>query len=228
MVLALIPASNHQADVKGGRVMLLSGIYAVGKLASKNLTTALYRLSLWNGRILACAGVLLLFMPKINIVNLQSNAAGLRIDDLFLLTCFGFFGACILYYPVLRVRKIELAFTGWVIATAASNILNMALYGRSSILYSLRFIEYFLFFYFGYYFAQRYSLRKVARATLWVNGIVMVLQELHVIGGFASAGYVSGVDRPIGLTGGPWEVGGLINFCLIILIFGRGKRAKSA
>jgi hypothetical protein len=104
MVLALIPASKGKAGPKGGLVMLLSGIYAVGKLAPKKMSTALYGLSRWNGRILACAGVLLLFMPKINIVN-QSDAAGLRIDDLFLLTCFGFFGACILYYPVLRVRR---------------------------------------------------------------------------------------------------------------------------
>jgi hypothetical protein len=191
---------------------------------------ALYRFSRRTGQILVLIGVLLLFLPKLNLIELQAEGgAGLRIDDVLLLSCFMFF-ACILlyYYSAIRLRRIELAFAGWMFALLISNVLNVTFHGRSSYLYSLRFIEYFLFFYFGYYFAQRYELRTLAKATLWINGTIMVLQMFHIVGGFASAGYYPRIGRPIGLTGGPWEIGVLINFCLVILLFDGNVSKKAA
>jgi hypothetical protein len=188
---------------------------------------ALYRFSRPTGQILGLVGVSLIFLPKLNLVQLQVGAAGLRIDDVVLLSCFMFFASVFLYYSTARPRKIELAFAGWMVALLVSNFVNVALYSRSSYLYSLRFIEYFLFFYFGYYFAQRYKIRTLAKAILWINGIVMVLQMFHVVGGFASAGYSTKPDRPLGLTGGPWEIGVLINFCLAIFLFD-GKVTRKA
>jgi O-Antigen ligase len=191
---------------------------------------ALYRFSRLTGQILVLNGVLLLFLPKLNVVDLQAGSgAGLRIDDVLLLSCFMFFASVLLYYcSAVRLRKIELAFAGWMLALLISNVLNVTFHGRSSYLYSLRFIEYFLFFYFGYYFAQRYELRTLAKATLWVNGTIMVLQMFHVVGGFASAGYSPRIGRPIGLTGGPWEIGVLINFCLAIFLFSGNVSTKAA
>jgi hypothetical protein len=189
----------------------------------------LYRFSLRTGRIFGLIGVLLLFLPKLNLVELQAGgAAGLRIDDVLLLTCFMLFASVLLYYSSVRPRGIELAFAGWMLALFASNVLNVMIYSRSSYLYSLRFIEYFLFFYFGYYFAQRYELRTLAKALLWINGPVMLLQMFGVVGGFASAGYSSVTGRPIGLTGGPWEIGVLINLCLAIFLFDGNVRKKAA
>jgi hypothetical protein len=192
---------------------------------------ALYRFSRPTGQILGWTGLLLLFIPKLNVIGLQvGGAAGLRIDDLLLLFCFFLFASILLYYSDVRPRKIELFFGIWVGAQLASNLVNVTLYGRSSYLYSLRFIEYFLFFYFGYYFAQRNDLRKVAKAILWINGPIMVLQMFGIVGGFASAlpGYTANVGRPIGLTGGPWEIGVLINFCLAILLFDGDVTKKAA
>jgi hypothetical protein len=187
----------------------------------------LYRFSRPTGQLLGLIGALLLFLPKLNLVNLQAGGAGLRIDDALLLSCFVFFASVLFYYSGLRPRKVELAFAGWVTALLISNAVNIVLYGRSSYLYSLRFIEYFLFFYFGYYFAQRYELRTLAKAILWINTPIMLLQMLHLVGGFASAGYSRYPDRPLGLTGGPWEIGVLINFCLAIFLFER-KVGKGA
>jgi hypothetical protein len=192
---------------------------------------ALYRFSRPTGQLLGLTGVLLLFIPKLNIVGLQAGgAAGLRLDDLLLLSCFLFFASVLLYYSAVRPRKIELAFAGWVAAQVLSNFVNITFYGRSSYLYSLRFIEYFLFFYFGYYFAQRNELRTLAKALLWINGPIMLLQLFRVVGGFSSAlpGYTANVGRPIGLTGGPWEIGVLINFCLAILLFDGNVTRKAA
>jgi hypothetical protein len=53
----------------------------------------------------------------------------------------------------------------------------------------------------------------------------MILQALGVVGGFASEGYVETASgRVIGFTGGPWEVGVVINFCFAILL--RRKSVK--
>src|SRR5271170_7307199 len=103
---------------------------------------ALYRFSRRTGQIFGFIGVLLLFIPKFNIVELQVGGAGLRVDDAMLLFCFVFFVSVLLYYSAIRPRKIELAFAGWILALLASNFVNVTLYGRSSYLYSLRFIEY--------------------------------------------------------------------------------------
>jgi hypothetical protein len=48
----------------------------------------------------------------------------------------------------------------------------------------------------------------------------MILQLFNVIGGFASAGFSDSIsDRVIGLTGGPWEIGLIINFIFAIYLF---------
>lgn len=171
--------------------------------------------------------MLLLFLPKFNIIELQAGGAGLRIDDGLLFFCFAIFISVLLYHSTTRVRRIELAFAGWILALLASNFVNVTIYGRSSYLYSLRFIEYFLFFYFGYYYAQGHELRSLAKAIIWINAPIMVLQTLGVIGGFASAGYSAHPDRALGLTGGPWEIGTLLNFCFAILIF-EGKPSRKS
>jgi hypothetical protein len=188
---------------------------------------ALYRFSRPAGQAFGAMGVLLLLLPKVNLVELQNGAAGLRIDDILLASCLMLFAAVRIYYADLRPTKVELAFAGWMVALLASNVVNVTLYGRSNWLYSLRYLEYFLFFYFGYYFAQRHELRSLARAVLWINGPIMVLQMFNLIGGYASAGYARGIDRPIGLTGGPWEIGVLINFCLAIFLFDGWVSKKS-
>ncbi len=192
------------------------------------MDSALYRLSRPAGQAFGAMGVLLLLLPKVNLVELQNGAAGLRMDDILLASCLMLFAAVRIYYSDLRLTKVELAFAGWMVALLASNAVNVTLYGRSNWLYSLRYLEYFLFFYFGYYFAQRHELRSLARAVLWINGPIMVLQMFNLIGGYASAGYTRGMDRPIGLTGGPWEIGVLINFCLAIFLFDGRVSKKSA
>ena len=193
------------------------------------MDSVLYRFRPRTGQILSSIGVILIFLPKLNLLDLQSGGyAGLRIDDIILLSCFTLFATVILYYSAIRFRKIEIAFSVWMIALLASNFVNITLYGRSSLLYSFRFIEYFLFFYFGYYYSKRHELRTLAKAVLWINGPIMVLQMFGLIGGFASAGYSANVGRPIGLTGGPWEIGVLINFCLAIFLFEGKVSTKSA
>lgn len=165
---------------------------ASGKRPMKH---AIYRLGPKTGQLLAWIGVFLIFIPKMNIISLQADGAGVRLDDVLLFSLLAILAAAVLCFGDLRLRKIEAIFASWVALMVLSNAVNVVFYGRSNVLYSLRFIEYFLFFYFGYYFAKRYSLRNLAKAVLWVNAPIMILQQLGIIGGFASAGYVPGVER---------------------------------
>lgn len=180
---------------------------------------------------LAVMGAILLFTPRLNLVSIPGQTAGLRLDDLVLA-----------FIAFVFVASISLTFTGvftftnieryaflFVLASTTSNIINMSIYSRSNILYSARIAEYFLFFYLGAFYAERYKIQKLAWLLLWINGSVMILQIFGLIGGFASSGIVAQAsNRAIGLTGGPWEVGGLVNFCTAILVFETKSTTKRA
>src|SRR5271170_4687354 len=167
---------------------------------------------------IAIVGMLLLFTVKVNLISVSGESAGLRIDDVVLF----FVGALIFATFILGTRTVLSRVEWWTLCGIcmflASNVINLMLFSRSQPLYSLRFAEYFLFFYVGFYYARRHSLRLVCWWLLGANAVAMILQELGVIGGFSSEGFVSTASRAIGLTGGPWEVGALINFLYVILL----------
>jgi|GEM_PF-1153128 len=166
-------------------------------------------------------GVLLIFLPKINLLSLGGETAGIRIDDFVLVWIAGliFLFTIIANAWIDRISKIEKIAFWFIGAMVFSNFINILLYRQSSLLYSMRMLEYFVFFYIGIYFAERRDIRRVIWAILIANGIVIALQTLGLIGGFASEGYAPLLPRAIGLTGGPWEVGAVINICFAILVF---------
>jgi|SRR6202035_2233222 len=174
-------------------------------------------------RSIIVLGVAMLFMPKVNIVSIAGESAGIRIDDVLLLVIFALLMAGVLLArkaTISGVESIVFILIGYMLL---SNLINLQLFGRSSLLYSLRYFEYFMFFYIGrYFFDARYSVARLLYALLFVNATLMVLQDFAIIGGFASAGFSADVaGRPIGVTGGPWEVGALLNFSLAIFLFDR-------
>ena len=186
------------------------------------MTLSIPVLSKHTRQILCVSGVFLLFIPKINLVRIGSETAGLRFDDLFLGGFLLFLLAAMLLSRKTSFYKLELLWALFVGVGLISNGINLLMFHRSSGLYSLRLAEYFLFFYIGNYYAVSNSLTRL------VNGIVMLLQQVGLIGAATSEGLVSSVqERPVGLTGGPWEIGAIINFCFAILIFDEGKVHKT-
>jgi len=174
-------------------------------------------------RTIIVLGVVMLFMPKVNLVSIAGESAGIRIDDVLLFVIFALLlaGALLARKPTINgIESIVFILVGYMVL---SNLLNLHMFGRSSLLYSLRYFEYFMFFYIGrYFFNARYSAARLLYALLFVNAILIVLQGLVIIGGFSSAGFSQDVsDRAIGLTGGPWELGAILNFCLVIFLFDR-------
>jgi hypothetical protein len=168
-------------------------------------------------------GVAMLFIPKVNLVSIAGESAGIRIDDVLLFVIFALLLAGLLLARKRTINGIESITFILIGYMLLSNLVNLHMFGRSSLLYSLRYFEYFVFFYIGrYFFDARYSLARLLYAMLFVNAILIVLQGFAIIGGFSSAGFSQDVsDRAIGLTGGPWELGAILNFCLAIFLFGR-------
>jgi hypothetical protein len=168
-------------------------------------------------------GILLIFLPKINLVSVGGQTAGLRIDDFAL-------GLIFLYafrkVNFSRLSVIEAAFLLTIFFWLLSNILNIVFYQRSNLLYTLRYVEYFLFYYIGFLFSRKYNIDQFLIGFVAVNGVVMIMQLSGIIGGFSSTGIVSDVtDRAIGLTGGPWEIGAILNFAFALFSM-NSKAAK--
>jgi hypothetical protein len=175
-------------------------------------------------QIVALLGVPLFFLPKVNLISFAGESAGLRVDDvIILLICLFIFIIAHRDNP----KKIVFGAIIYILVCIISNFLNIILFHRSNFLYSVRFIEYYAFFYVGYFYAKRYKIITLVKWYLLISAVVMVLQKLELLGGFSSEGYVeTSAYRAIGLTGGPWEVGAILNFVFCILIFDESKDTK--
>ena len=173
-------------------------------------------------RTIIVLGVGLLFMPKVNIVSISGESAGIRIDDVLLLVIFALFmaGVSLARKPQINgIESIVFILIGFMLL---SNLLNLLVFGRSSLLYSLRYVEYFMFFYIGqYFFDARYSVARLLYAMLLFNAILMVLQGFSIIGGFTSTRGFQEYVRAIGVAGGPYEMGAILNFSLAVFLFDR-------
>lgn len=168
-------------------------------------------------------GVILIVLPKINIIDIPGQTAGLRIDDIILMAVFTFLAAIALLGQVRIKIKYILpfsAFIAWGLISIAINKVFPTEAPAANALYQIRYIEYFLFFFLGYStYKAGIPITKIAWIILISNAITMTLQYNNLVGGFASgAGYTPDAStRVIGLTGGPWEVGVLLNFCFAII-----------
>ena len=104
--------------------------------------------------LLVITCVLLLFLPKINLITMAGQTAGLRIDDVCLL-----FAAGIMFLGYARAKRswlsIEKFFFLFFSLSVFSVCINTLLFDgglfefRPNILYVMRFLEYFVFFYIG-------------------------------------------------------------------------------
>src|ERR1700737_1452608 len=121
-------------------------------------------------RTLIALGVAMLFMPKVNLVSIAGESAGIRIDDVLLFLIFALLMAGVLLARKPTINGIESIVFILVGYMLLSNLVNLHLFGRSSVLYSLRYFEYFMFFYIGrYFFDARYSAARLLYALLFVN-----------------------------------------------------------
>lgn len=173
-----------------------------------------FRFNLVIYKVMATIGVFLVVFPKINLISVPGQSAGLRVDDLLIaLLCI------LVFFMALINAKIHSAqgYILWISSALLSYLMSIFTGQPSSALYVARLVEYYVFFYFGMYATLFYSIEKICFLVLNLNAIAIFLQFFGVWGGFSSDGYVNSVGRCIGLTAGPWEVGFLINSIYVLL-----------
>jgi hypothetical protein len=167
----------------------------------------------------------LLFLPKINLISIDSNeSAGLRIDDIIL-----FFVAILLMWSHAlshqRLYKIE----GWILLITAFSFVSFlsnrllvslnVLHMDAKIFYTVRLMEYFIFFYIGAMASQYFGCSSIVRAFFLWNFLIMTLQKMGLAGAVTVEGYYGDVStRVLGVASFPSEMGLVLNllFCYMI------------
>jgi hypothetical protein len=174
----------------------------------------------------------LFFLPKINLLTIGSETAGLRIDDFLLL----FFGVLLVWSHLILHKKlypIELWMIGLTIfgiLSFASNRLLVSLGYQlldAKIFYTVRLLEYFLFFYIGA-LAARFQLGKgfIQAFFLW-NFLLMTLQKFNLAGAITNLGYEGDVSSRVqGIASFPSEMGLLLNLLFCYMIYNDSYRSK--
>jgi hypothetical protein len=166
----------------------------------------------------------LLFLPKINLLPIAGETAGIRIDDLILAIAaiLMLWIRCNVPTALTAIESTLVAIVMFSIASFALNQLFVAhgwLHVNGSIYYCLRLFEYFLFFYIGAIASRYLSIEKITMLFFSWNLLLMALQKIGLLGIFTSSGYqpYSG-DRMLGVASFGAEMGLLLDmlFCCMI------------
>jgi hypothetical protein len=170
-------------------------------------------------------GVVTWCLFSVKIVLAGVGDGGVRIDDILILMAFLVLLARgdFLHRPLSRAMRYYLAFAGIGLFSACWN----GLVGRVPIFVSLvwaaRVIEYLVFYYIGFYLAERQmDIGRLLTVYLWVMAAVVPLQMIGIVP-IVSA---FSIERAIGNTNGPYELAAVASFTLCFL--GYGRKSKSA
>lgn len=175
----------------------------------------------------------LLFLPKINLISLDSGeTAGLRFDDIILL-----FLGIILMWTHFRSQQHFFKIEGWILLITVFSVISFlmnqvlvisdVLAINAKIFYSFRILEYFLFFYVGAMATQYFSGRAIVFAFFLWNLFLMTLQKLNWAGGIISKGYQDDISARVqGIASFPSEMGLLLNLIFCYLIFDESLRNR--
>mgnify|MGYP003629959280 CR=1 FL=1 len=159
------------------------------------------------------------------------NAASIRIDD------FLIFIASILIFKFIFKKtfskktipltlKIYILFCLFYIFSSLINSATEKVHLIESILYSIRGIEYLLFFYFGYYLSNfKKDFYSTFKWYLLYSLIIVIFQKNGYLGDFTSFSLEAG--RAIANAGGPWEFAAMAAFGFIYLLFSNNKILSS-
>jgi len=164
------------------------------------------------GALSVVMGLPLLFLPKLNLFNIGGETAGLRIDDFILAALTLLIGAAFIYRKRTFITWVE----AWLVIFVALGLIACALNG-GKVVYAIRIVEYFAFFYIGLNASEHVSLKTILIAFVAENAILILLQLFRIVGSFSLGHY--GFDAPMGIGSGNWEMGILLNFAWVALAY---------
>lgn len=146
--------------------------------------------------------ILIMALPKITIFNVTGNSTGIRLEDIFIVIYIIIFIAYSNKQKNLflsdKLRKI-----GIIMFIYISFGIISCLYGYymgyvnflKSFLFLFRKVEYFLFIYFGYYYAKYEKIEKMFIFLVFFHFFVATLQKLGYFGSFNNGIYISGLTQ---------------------------------
>lgn len=172
-----------------------------------------------------------LFLPKINLITVGSETAGLRLDDLILLlfSVLLFWAHFILNKKLYKIELYILAITAFAFFSFLVNrsLVRMDIVqDEAKIFYVFRFVEYFFFFYIGLLASMFFKGHSVIRLFFLWNLFLMSLQKVGVLGGITFDGYQEVSARVQGIASFPSEMGLILNFLFCYLIYAETPQAK--
>jgi hypothetical protein len=208
------PARSEPANVA---VFTLIGFAEFVYRHAKKIGALLSRPVLWP--------TLLLFIPKINLIPFRNETAGIRFDDFILLTVITLLLCGWIVGLDFHIDPIPAMGFAVVAVFCTSNLINA---GHSNFLYSLRLLEYLVFFWAGRALIRdHFDFGFLVKLLIGVNCGFILLQYAGIIGGFTADGYESGVERPFGLSANhPAEMGAFLNLAFAALVFGTKTAAR--
>lgn len=180
--------------------------------------------------ILVCLCLPFFFLPKINIIQFGGETAGIRMDDLMLLSLSG-----IVYWAHFSLNKTFNPVEKWIgiitVFSLFSWALNLLSYRMgwvpfpARLPYCIRLFEYFLYFYIGMMAFRFITFDSCIKAFFILNLLICVLQKLGIIGGFMAEGYVPHASwRLLGICSFPGELGVILNMLYCYFAFSPMQR----
>jgi len=160
---------------------------------------------------------ILLIFPKFNIIDIPNYHQGIRIEDL-LIVYIAFF---LILSNSFEIKKNDFGFNFVIFFfILLISIIHGSFYFSQKWIILPRYLEYIvLLVYFNRFNPDLSLIFTIIRLYLILNFFAVILQELGLFGEISSLGYESPAnlsdDRPIGLTGGPWE----LSNCSAIIFF---------
>lgn len=164
--------------------------------------------------------IILVFIPKIDLINIIGYWQGIRLEDLILLIIAGQLIVdrnSIILKANYQYKDAFIIITYMLVSNIIGHISGLSIL----VMVMLRFIEYLILIIFlNKLSITENFLKKLSIVYILVNVLFIILQKFDLIGVFSSLGYL-GTDHPmnvraIGITGGSWELGVLSVLCFFI------------
>jgi len=174
----------------------------------------------------------LLFLPKLNLISIGSETAGLRIDDFVL-----FAVAIVLMWSHILLHKKIYKIEAWILLITLFSLISFLcnrllvsvefLHLDAKIFYTVRLFEYFIFFYIGTMASRYIESHSLIRALFVWNFVIMCLQKLNLAGAVTVVGYSQDVSTRVqGIASFPSEMGLLLNLLFCYLVFEEKNRSR--
>ena len=169
--------------------------------------------------------IILIFMPKINLISIGKFYQGIRVEDILVLFYSLYILTSSLNTRVIIWNKF-FQFKYWIIILyllSLSVLFALINDVKNILIVIVRAAEYaIIIIYINNHIEKFQTYINIFKSYIIINFIISILQYYHLIGSFSSLGYQDSGDilnqRSHGISGGSWEIGVLINLSFLILL----------